>query len=186
MPTGSFNVQRLTAELGLKNVIEMPVGLSMQAVIPLETMAGMVPVHQSPQAMFGGLAQAFAAEHSTVEISSLDPGGVYLEYFQQSGGVPTTVSVRTGQNPVIYSGVGPIVNPPQDFQTDGVLSTVTHGTVVAAPLANTPELLLGTLALVHPIWLERGQRIVISALTANAAFRFNLVLMAIVATQAEE
>lgn len=185
MPQGSFNVQRLTAELGLKNVSEMPVGLALAATVPLETMAGMVPVHQSPQAMFGGTTGLAVGEFSAAEFTCLDPGGAYLEVFQQSG-VTITINLTTGAAPLVFAAVGPLAHPAQQFQVDPVLSTVVSGTILAAPVLTTPQLLDIWAPYKHPLWVERGRRIVFTALNANTAFRFYLTAMAISATQAEE
>ena len=75
MAQGAFNVSKLIEQLGLKNVLDMPVRENIQPVIALDSMAGFVPANIGRRFLAGGIPPANVAEFSTFELISLDPGG---------------------------------------------------------------------------------------------------------------
>lgn len=186
MPTNSFNVSRLLEELGEKNIIEMPVSKTIQPVIALDTMRGQVPLHQSPIALFGGFVAATLGETSAFEITSLDPGGVNLIWFNNSEAVggPVNVNVNTTGTPLAFLAVGPTVHPPTNFGVDAILSTVLSGT--AAAITNVTARVLqinpGTYA---PLHIPRGQRCIFRTAVFNQNLSWGICLQAINATEAD-
>lgn len=187
MPQGSYNVSRLLAELGLKNVIDMPVSQSIQPTIPLASMLGQVPYHSAPMALFGGdVVGAAAPQHSAIELVSLDPGGGLLLYFYQSPGAAPPrlrIEITDPAFPMAWT-VGPVNHPAQNFGDEDVLTTVASGTTLNAAPAVAPTILELLPASAPALWVPRGKRVrVINAVSGGFGIGFALAWMGIAATQ---
>ena len=183
MPTSSYNVTRLLAELGLKNIIEMPVSSTIQPTLSLDSMAGQVPLHQSAVSMFGGDAPSVVGEHAGIQIKSLDPGGVVLEWFEQTNPVAMIMQMMSG-TPIAWD-TGPTLLPSQTFGEAPVQSTVEFGYTIGIPPSNTPRVL----GILRPRWgkllIPRGSFFVIRNIAANFPISFGLQLTAVAATESE-
>jgi hypothetical protein len=184
VPTGSYNVTRLLAELGLKNVIEMPVAPTIQPTIPLDTLRGNVPLLQRSVAVYGGTVAAVALEFSAIRVVSLDPGGVSLEWFAQPSGLPLTFTLRV--DPLV-TGVlnNAVAHPPQIFGNDPVISTVTSGSLVGAPIAALPIIIDIPISAHGRLHLPRGFQLTLEDDVVNSNSVFGLCLSTFGATEAE-
>lgn len=186
MPQGSFNVSRLLEELGLKNIIEMPVRTEIQPTLNLNSMAGQVPVHNGGCALFGAVQSAVAGEASALSVSSLDPGGCVLNW----AFLPNTpFYVQIIEGPPTWL-TGPTECTAQNFTVDPIDSRVWRGTVAAftstiLPFFSGPITLPNT----HfaPLLIPKGFTLNFIVAAANLAYSgLSVCLTGIKATQSEE
>jgi len=185
MPQGSFNVSRLLRRAGLKNVVEMPVLETIQPVMPLGTMYGQVPVHVPPMSMIGGLPGPTVGEESVIDIHSLDPGGLIVQSFREFTANVITVTIRAA--PFVFITQGPILLVHQVMSNEGApLSTVNigTGTGLTGQLPNFLE--IGPGQGFAPIFIPRGQHMILSMETANLLLRHSMVLIGLPATEGGE
>lgn len=182
MPANSYNISRLIAELGLKNVTELPLAERIQPVISLDSMRGQVPLHQGPVGLFGGLTATSLLEYSLFELISLDPGGLVICFMYHSL-LSGFISVRT--DVLAWGAFGPTPHPAQQFGNTPVASLVNSGTTLVVPSVDEPiigQLEAGSYA---PLYVPRGSRAVFQTLSINTAFNFGIQVMGITATQPE-
>jgi hypothetical protein len=184
MPQGNYNISRLIGEFGLKNVTELPLARDIQAVIPLDSMRGQLPLHQGPVSLVGGSVPAAALEYSAIQLTSLDPGGLIVMGFSTIGGV-LIFSVTTSQTPVVWGAVGPFAYVPTQFGRDPMQSVIQGGTTAAVPNPLTPTLLELRGDQYAPFHLPRGWFCLIQCVTVNSAFICSIPLMGIRATEGD-
>jgi len=184
MPQGSFNISRLINELGLKNVIGMPVSERLQVVLPLDTMQGQVPLHQGPVAMFGGQLPGVVGEFTTWEVQSLDPGGCIVEQVIQDAAIVTTYELTAPATPTAFD-TGPAFLPPVQFGATPLLSTVRFGQTIAGVGATGPR--FQSLLQLRPaarLFIPRGEVRVFKSFAANTAITLAVTLSGITASEA--
>lgn len=182
MPQGSFNISRLIAQYGLKNVSELPLAERVQPVISLDTMRGQVPMHQGPVALFGGNVGAQAGQYGTFECISLDPGGfvVSFVFISLASGFITVTN-----EPVVWGGLGPIPHPPQNFGNQPIASVVNSGTTPIVPTVVHPVVPGIEPGAYAPLFVPRGSRIVFTTLSVFQGYNFSIQIMGVTATQPE-
>jgi hypothetical protein len=184
MPQGSYNVSRLLQELGLKNVVEMPIADNIQTVLPLPTMAGHVPQHNGRVALFGGVQGGVVGEFSLFDIHCLDPGGGIV-LGAASDLAPKDVILRP--TPPTWGGVGPVAVPASDYTNDPTVSVCTKGSQVAAVGFTAPRMYQS----IQPsplaqLYVPRGQHFRILSTTVNAQVSLHIQWIGIGATESEE
>lgn len=141
MPQGSFNFSRLVRELGLKNVVEMPVRETIQPVLNLDVGEGTYPVHVGPMAISGGKEAGQAGEKTVFELHSLDPGGVVLNWITMVANTSSWVEMDGTVTAWSASGPNPgtvlhLTNGPRS------ISTLTFGTDALVALDGDPRIAL--------------------------------------------
>lgn len=188
MPTGNFNVSRLLAQLGHKNVIEMPVSKNIQATLPVASMAGQVPVHPAGVTMAGGYQVATVGEYTVYEIQSLDPGGFVWQFSESK--TATDVVLAVTPNKIAYLTAGPIVHPNVNFTSNFSLSRMTSGTTVL-PGSTTTKPRFGANEFFNwngfaPFLVPRGMNLQIHCVSANTALYLTCGWCGIAATENEE
>lgn len=182
MPQGSFNISRLLRELGLKNIIEMPVSETIQPVLPLASMLGEVPVHVAGAAIFGGSQAQVAAEWGVLELQCLDPGGAVLLFILQAA-FNLQVRIEMDTTPTTWL-TGPTALPPLNFTANPTLSVANKGTRVAGPSSIIPEFGIGFPAQDFGAFLiPRGSFLRLASTTANQVLAGSIAICGIAATE---
>ena len=185
MPAGAFNVSRLLASLGHKNVLEMPVRPDIQTVIGLGTMAGQVPAHVAGSVVFGGTQPAVAAELATYEIQSLDPGGLVIQDVTQDFSTLNTVW-RVSATPIAWT-TGPTPLVPQHFTNSPSLSLARMGASVTGVLGTEPEFRSEWFRQAFaPLVLPRGMNLQFIGVSVNVGLRMNFSCVGIAASEGGE
>ena len=78
MGEGSFNVQEIARQLGLKDIRELPIIRAIQLTIPASDSSTLGPPLLAPEAWFGGLRVAVAAQRGGIQVHSLGAGGCWI------------------------------------------------------------------------------------------------------------
>ena len=185
MAQGAFNVSKLIEQLGLKNVLDMPVRENIQPVIALDSMAGFVPANIGRRFLAGGIPPANVAEFSTFELISLDPGGCVVFGLIQAAAFASQLVTVTQTPPVVWGLSGPVAHNVQPFGSEPSACRLNAGTVVAAPSSLNPVFDLMGAGWNVPMFLPHGSRMIVTARTANASFNMTFQCMGIAASQFE-
>lgn len=187
MPTGSYNVSRLLEELGLKNVLEMPVRPEIQPVIQLDSMAGQVPAHVGSVALIGGQTGAQAGELSIMDLNVLDPGGGILMFVNRRT-LNTFYEIRLSTVPTAFATVGPtrltnlnFTNGPPTPSFADVGSTLEAATGITFQFGDSGFGWSGY----APLYVPRGTHLKISTLGVTQELRIGLGWCGITATESE-
>jgi len=181
MPQGSYNVSALLRALGLKNVIEMPVSQTIQPVLPLESMAGQLPVQNGPTGLFGGNVAAVVGENGAIEVVSLDPGGCIILRFESTSVRVYIVHVQQTAFPFL---TGPVTHVPQVLSRDTPLTQVFSGNGIDTDSFINPRITgLGSGSNFGPVFLPRGSRMTIVDAGTNVANSWNILILGIAATE---
>ncbi len=126
MGSGAFNITRLIAELGLKNVSELDVIERIQPVLPIGNLSDLTPPHVAPSALFGNFLPAVVALFGVFEIQCLAPGGAFVDWFSYIGS--GDIGVRILVTPQIPAA--PIIAPAGQASRDPVVSVARSDNVV--------------------------------------------------------
>lgn len=179
MPEGSFNVSKLLAALGHKNIVEMPVSKNIQVTMPLNAMAGKTPLHAGGVALIGGFVTGIVAEFSAMAVQCLDPGGGVVQWADGGGVTEARVSPTL---PIWLTG--PTALTVQNFTRTPTISLGYVGTL-AAPLATTPYFTGQAMPNSNyaPLWVPRGSWFVMTANLANSTRTFGVAWCGIEATE---
>lgn len=171
---GAFNVSALIRQLGLKAVSgeDLRVLETIQPVLPVGDLAGLTPAHVPPSAMFGDFVAGGVGTNATMEIQSLAPGGLFVDWLIVGpstsfvGWSVTTVTHAAGL-PVLASA-GQLSNEPiESVVRSGAIAAV-GGNSVAADSING-----GTFFPAHPWFVPRGSFFSMQSAVANVSVLLN-------------
>lgn len=173
MGTGAFNVSRLIAELGLKQLTgeELDVLEKIQPVLQVGDLSDVTPPHVAPSAIFGAFIGGGVGTFGGVQFQSLAPGGSFVEWI-------TFDSTTTNANfmiettdpgfPTLLAAAGQASrDATQTIVRTGALATIN---ALAPVISSTAAIISFT---TRPIFIPRGAFFVIQNATAGAgAFAF--------------
>jgi len=182
---GAYNVSKLIEQLGLKNIVEMPVRENIQPVIALESMSGYVPANIGRRFLAGGIPPSNIAEFSTFELVSLDPGGTVIFGLVQAAAFASQLVTVSQTPPVVWGLSGPVVHNIQQFGSEPSLAQLNTGTTAVGPGILDPIFDLMGSGWNVPMFLPHGQRMLIVARASNTAFNLTIQAMGIAASQFE-
>lgn len=182
MPTGSYNISRLIAELGFKNVAEMPVLPSIQPTIPLASMAGQVPVHVGSVALGGGVASAVVGQRSAFQLQVLDPGGAVLQFIHDI--TVNASGIFVSDTPLVWA-TGPTPTSVQQFNNGPPSpSLVSLGAVAGGAALTDPEVTVNfPVAQFAPLYIPRGSYLQLIDSATNKEYRTTICWCGITATE---
>lgn len=89
---GSWNLNEVLRQLGLKNVSQLPVVRAIQPVLPLGDSGGITPPLLPPAAWVGGASAAAVGRYSGFQFQAAGAGGTYLRYFSARAGTSGRVT----------------------------------------------------------------------------------------------
>jgi hypothetical protein len=187
MPQGTFNFNRLTRALGLKNIIEMPISPVIQPVIPLDVAKGQVPAHVGSVAMSGGVVGPQVGEQSAIELLSLDPGGIVIQWFSQTSGI--AVGIVLEEAATVWGTLGPTPATILQFNNDNpTVSLLTLGTTLAVAPPTNPFVIQDGIRFADyaPLYVPRGFRLKIITSIANTLMLASIVWCGITASEGVE
>jgi hypothetical protein len=185
VPQTSFNISSLIARLGLKNIVEMPPRLDIQATIPLGTMYGQVPVHVAGVALIGGYQASVVGEQVMFELQCLDAGGGVLQAVAFDSAV-RVYRMIISTTPVVWD-TGPVAMDTQQFSNEPTLSVGRSGARIAALTADYPTIINRTCPTPFaPLYVPRGQYIQVQNNIANLDSACTFYWCGISATEGEE
>lgn len=184
MPQQNFNISRLLARVGDKNIIEMPLTRSIQATIPLGSMYGQVPVHVAGVAMFGGATGAIVDERAAYEIVCLDPGGGVLQWFDYVGNAKT-MRLDLSATPLVWT-TGPTIQSNLNFTNEPTLSFLRMGHVSDALSDTQPSITDLHAGDFGPLYVPRGSHVQLVMNSANDAANYYFAWCGISATEGGE
>lgn len=187
MPQGNFNVSRLLRRLGHKNQLEMPVLETIQATIPLASMAGQVPVHVGGVTIGGGNSSSAIAEYSGFQLHSLDPGGLVVQWIHNDANISFYMGLSDTATTWL-SGAGICV--PLNFTNNPSVSVLEFGNA-ASPVSSLAPQFKGQGLLVPsgdfaPLYVPRGSYLTMLSKSSNTSVRMSFCWCGIMATEAGE
>jgi len=178
MGTGSFNISRLIAELGLKNVPDMAIVERIQPVVNVGDLAGQTPPHVPPSAIFGETAPGAVAQRAFLEIQCLSPGGAFVDWITIDG-APLAL-MRTAATAVIPAGTIITAFP---TSRDTVVSIARIAAAATTGIRGAVLTDVRTPSLSRPIFVRRGDFFVLEAGSDDQNFRFGIGWREVPATE---
>jgi hypothetical protein len=186
MPQGAFNVSRLLRELGLKNIIEMPVRTEIQPTINLDSMAGQIPVHVGGVAIMGGKAQANALEASAFKLTCRDPGGGILMSIQRGASSILRMDLFDGASQTAWGAAGPVPMKVLNFTNNPTRSILESGSWAVTAGADAIEIAQFVGAPDYaPLYIPPGGVLELSGNVVNSSRTLTLLYCGITATEAD-
>ena len=175
----------MLAELGLKNVLELPLAKTIQATMPLGSLAGQVPAHVGSSVIWGGLQGAVVGQVSTFELHCLDPGGGVFNWWHQSSFQNIcTMALQTVETVWL---TGPFACNPMQMNNNPSVSRFSRGTNAVIHTAADPEIQLPMPSSNYaPMYIPKGSFLTISPASTTAAMRFVMSYTGITATEGGE
>jgi len=181
VPEGSFNIGRLVAQLGLKNVRELPIAENIQPVMIAGQGGDLVAPLIPPQAWAGREIIAVIGEHAAIQLQVFGTGGAYVDVyfgrFRGAGEIEFRLRIDPG-DPLV---VDPLGIASQTFNTGpvNVSSLFLSGTTTVAASSLIPAFAASSssaapLPGVLGIFVPNGFRLTIQCDSPNESANFAL------------
>jgi len=169
--TGAFNITRLIAELGLKNV-DLDLIERIQPTMNVGDLSDVTPPHVAPSAIFGGFQAAVPGEVWAMEIQCLSPGGAFIDWISYQAATNANFTILTAS---ISSGLA-VLPPVGQASRDPILSIAKSGTHVFAGAIGAVISSVGNMHTfnVRSIFIPRGSFFSIQGATVNFQTSFGI------------
>ncbi len=173
MPTSAFNISRLIAELGLKDIRDIPLVERIQPVLTVGDLTAQTPPHVAPSAIFGELISQVVAENGVFEIQCLSAGGGFVDWISVAS---TAVNLHIKVRPTAIAASEAIVQPLGLTSRDPILSVARQGTILPSgdrgAVASQSALFMGFAP--RSIFVPRGSFFSLEGGTVNSGFFFGV------------
>ncbi len=171
---GAFNITRLLAELGLKNVQDLPITERIQPTISVGDLSDVTPPHVAPSAIFGDFQAALVLFRALFEFQCLAPGGAFVEWISWES------AVANGNIRIRPAAIGPglaVLPVAGQASRDPIVSIGRSGVILPSGLPSGAIINANAVFVSfspRPMFIPRGQFLSVESGATNAAVGFGM------------